>query len=79
MDQNLTVLRNKRGEGTSDFLMEYPCSFCNDYVSQVAVLGVYNICKSCAQKIIDKLDKNKVDNFQKDFEEERAKHEACIC
>ena len=76
----IKILRNKRCEHPMDFSMKFPCDFCNDYVSQVAVISFgIPICKSCLQEVIDKLDKNMRDNFQKDFDEERAYYDAGIC
>jgi hypothetical protein len=75
------ILRNKRTE-PNDFKMEHSCDFCCRFASQVLTIHpkfttfkelTNNICRTCLQEMCDALDKNMVDNFQKDFEESRRK------
>lgn len=78
----MEILRNERPE-PNVFQNKHNCDFCDDFVPQVITFEIavgqtfktakqtMFVCSGCLQKMIDRLNKNMVDNFQKDFEESR--------
>lgn len=69
--EEMEIFRNERPE-PNVFKNKYDCDFCDDFISQVIFIDNHIfICAGCLQKMIDRLNKNMVDNFQKDFEASR--------
>lgn len=63
------VYVNKRVE-PEKFDGEFQCNFCTNFSSQVIRIPMspFKICNTCLNSLSEKLNKNIVDNFQKDFE-----------